>query len=140
MSAETIAKYLESKGFGTFDAVEADIFIGFKPDEPDNIVFIDDVSAPQQPESNAFAVDIDGVSITVRNLNYLTAKETCKAIHRELVGFGGKPLMPGTEYITEIRIGHPPVSNGRDEHANSRAEWSAEYHVRRMTEGDPYRA
>lgn len=145
MIAEAVARHLATKGHGAFDDVEStplnpDIFFGFQPDQPDNCITVYDTTAPTLPESQAFAIDQVGIQVLIRNTSYTAARDIAMSIHRDLVGFGGASLAPGTPRVSAIYVETAPTSVGRDEHTNSRAEWSAHYRLRIESEGDLYRA
>lgn len=80
MIAEQVRDYLGTKGF-------TNLRFGMKQEQPDNAIFVRDVSAPVLAESQGHDIDSGGVQITVRNTNSLTARTQCVDIYKELVSF-----------------------------------------------------
>jgi hypothetical protein len=134
MIAEELCGYLEFKGHGTKNA---SIFLGFQPDHPDNCITVYDESAPVPEESHALSVDEFGIQILVRNEVYSVARELMRAIHQDLVGFGGEEFVPNGQRVHAVFIASPPASIGRDE--KGRSEWTSHYRMRVESEGDSYR-
>lgn len=131
MIGEAFMRYLAAEGYGT---VGADLFLGFQPDSPDNCITIYDTSPPVLPESQGLQVDQMTCQVLVRNKDYLQARDSIAAIHRDIVGYDG--TMGGFD-VTAVFIDQAPASIGQDE--KGRAEWSAHYRFRVASEGDKYR-
>jgi len=132
MIAEEFAGYLAQKGHGTLDV---DISIDFQPDQPDNLLSLYNESAPVPAESQSLAVDQYGLQILIRNEANATAQSKLEEIHRDLVGFSG--ILNGYE-VTDLNVVTPPSRIGRDEH--NRAEWTAHYRYRLISEGNQFRS
>lgn len=136
MIAEQILKYLENEGYGTEGT---DLFYDFMPDSPDKCIVLYDENVPTVSESNALSVDTTGVQITVRSASTNTAKTTSWNIHKLLVGLGGNDFRftsTGNK-ISCVNIETSPASIGKDN--NGRAEYSAHYNIRFMSENDSNR-
>ena len=134
MIAEELALYLCEKGHGIQNV---DLFLGFQPDDLDDCATVYDETSPALGESQALSVDQFGVQVLVRNSSYTTARNALMAIHKSLVGFGGRRFITGGSMVSVVFIDTPPTSIGKDD--KGRNEWSAHYRVRVESEGDLYR-
>lgn len=121
MIGEYLIQYLVDEGFGTY---ETDLFLGFRPDSPDNLTVIYEETAPVLNESQGFAIDRTGIQVMVRNKDYATAKAKCKQVHNLLAAFRGE-LADGAPHVRETYVTTTPSSVGSDE--NNRKLWTAHY-------------
>lgn len=131
MIGEAFMFHLETKGRGT---VGKDLFLSFQPDMPDDCIVVYDTSPPVLDESQGLQVDNMTCQVLVRNTDYLQARDTIAAIHRDIVGYDG--TMGGFD-VTAVYIDQAPASIGQDE--KGRAEWSAHYRFRVISKGDTFR-
>lgn len=131
MIGEAFMFYLQDQGRGT---VGEDLFLSFQPDMPDDCIVIYDTSSPVLEESQGLQVDNMTCQVLVRNADYLQARDTIAAIHRDIVGYDG--TMGGLD-VTAVFIDQAPASIGQDE--KGRAEWSAHYRFRVISKGDTFR-
>ncbi len=131
---DQIMKYLDIQGHGTENI---DIFLGFMPESPVNCIVIYDETAPTNAESSCLEVDNFGIQITVRNSSYNVAYSKCRAIHKEIAGFGGSALIAGGDEISYITVETAPNSIGKDE--KGRNQWTSHYNVRTMSILDDWR-
>lgn len=127
-------KYLELNGLGVEGT---NLFLGFEPESPDNCITIYDEAASTIPESACLSVDSLGIQITVRNSNYALAEQTSRSIHKRIVGFGGKALVPGGEIVSYLTVETAPNSIGKD--IKGRNQWTAHYVVRAESSDDAFR-
>lgn len=127
-------KYLDNQGYGTQNV---DLFLGFQPNSPNNCVTFYDEGAPSLDESACLEVDLFGLQILVRNTNYDTCHSISRAIHKEIVGFGGQVLIPGGDMISYITAQTAPTSIGKDDKGLN--QWSSHYYVRTMSILDDWR-
>jgi hypothetical protein len=126
--AYEMMKYLENQGFGI---ESTNLFVGFKPDDPDDLIVLYDDPGPNLAESSDLDINISTIHIIVRNSIYLTCEETINRIHSLVTGFGGNKLIPNGSNINYITQEVPPSSIGKDN--DNRNEWSAYYNVRFMS-------
>ena len=134
MIAEELAQYLIARGHGV---QEVSMFLGTQPDQPDDCVTVYDETAPTMEESHALSLDQFGVQVLVRNVNYTTARDLARNIHKDLAGFGGEPFVHGGSMVDALFVVTPPTSIGRDD--KNRSEWSAHYRVQVESVGDRFR-
>jgi hypothetical protein len=135
MIAEELALYLEEKGYGT---QEVDLFLGYQPDSPNSCITLYDETAPVLDESQSITEDQFGVQILIRSAEYGQARNNAIAIHKELVGLGGRTLITDGVMINAIYIGSTPTSIGQDN--KGRSEWSSHYLLRVESSGDVFRS
>lgn len=133
MIKNEVRGYLENLGFGTSNI---DLFDTTKPTSPDNLILVEDVSAPPLEESNALSVDNIGIMITVRNTSVDNAQTIIWNIHKKLIGFSGKLISSGHD-ITYFIQESPPHGIGRDD--ENRAEYEVTYNVRVQTPASDFR-
>lgn len=131
MIGEAFMFYLQDQGRGT---VGQDLFLSFQPVSPDNCIVIYDTSPPVLEESQGLQVDNMTCQVLVRNKDYLQARDSIAAIHRDIVGYDGN--MGGFD-VTIVQVDQAPASIGQDE--KGRAEWSAHYRFRVISKGDTFR-
>jgi hypothetical protein len=127
-------KFLESKGFGTEGI---NLFVGFKPDNPNSLIVTYDEPGPNFAESSDLNIDISTIQILVRSISYLTAESIISQIHKKVLGFGGSRLVYDGNDINYIIQDVTPGSIGKDD--NGRDEWTAYYNVSYMSENNDYR-
>ena len=131
MIATEIANYLITKGHATSSTITVD----YQPEDPANLVTLNNETAPVLPESQSLAVDLCGLQVLVRNTSNAAARAKAIAIHKELTGLSG--LIGGQE-VTDFYVVTSPGSIGRDD--KNRAEWSAHYAYRLLSTGDKFRS
>lgn len=124
MIENEIREYLENQGLGTSNV---DLFDTFKPNSPDNLIVIEDISAIPLDESSCLSVDNIGMMVTVRNTNKDNAKNLIWNIHKKLIGFNGY-LISGGHDVTYITQETPPHAIGRD--SENRMEYEVTYNCR----------
>lgn len=133
-TAYELLKYLEIKNIGIENI---DLFLGFEPENPKNCITFFDESATTPAESACLKVDIVGVQIMVRNINYFEAENKINNIHKKIVGFGGEPLIDGGNIVSYITVETSPFSLGKNEEGNN--QWTAHYNIRIESKNDSYR-
>ena len=133
MSAD-FCQWLEDNGFGAYGT---DIFDSFMPNSPDNLIMIEDVSAPNISESSSLKIDLFAIKVNVRNLVTSTARTTMRNIHKRFMGFGGESLISGGDIISMVFSDQPPYNIGKDEEA--RTKFTVTYNMRVQSTGDTYR-
>ena len=131
MIATEIANYLISKGYATSSTITVD----YQPEDPANLVTLNNETAPVLPESQSLSVDLCGLQVLVRNTSNSAARAKIIDIHKELVGLSGSI---GGKAVTDFYIVTSPGSIGRDD--KNRAEWSAHYTYRLLSTGDQFRS
>jgi len=107
---------------------ETNLFVGFRPDTPNNLVAIYDSTAPPLPESSCLSIDQVGIEIIVRHSNYEDAATFCWNLYYQLIGFGGRELVEDGNIISYIIQDQTPYSIGKDD--NNRNEWGTNLIVR----------
>lgn len=133
MIENEVREYLENNGFGISNV---DLFDTFKPNAPDNLILIEDVSAPPLEESNALSIDNVGIMVTVRNTSKDNAKNLIWNIHKKLIGFSGY-LITGGNFVTYFMQESPPHALGRDD--ENRMEYEVTYNCRVQTPANNFR-
>lgn len=121
MIGEYVKDYLVAEGYGTYGT---DLFLGFRPDDPNNLTVLYEETAPPLAESQGYAIDTMGIQVLVRNKDYSTARTKLKEAHKLLAGFRGT-LATGAPHVRETYITTTPSSIGSDE--NNRKLWTAHY-------------
>ena len=134
MIGQEFAEYLEDQGYGTKGS---DLFLGVQPEEPDDCITIFDESVPVNDDMQSVSIDEFGIQIIIRDTTYSGARDTLREIHKQIVGFGGEPLVAGGSGVTVVYVVTPPTSIGQD-HV-MRYEWTAHYRFRVESSGDTYR-
>lgn len=131
MIGDSFLHYLQAAGKGTAGIY---LFLGHQPDSPANCITVYDTAPPPLDESQGLTVDNMTVQVLVRDEDYLAARDTIAGIHRAIVGYDGRM---GDYDVTAVFIETAPASIGRDE--KGRAEWSAHYRLRVLSQGDTFR-
>lgn len=136
MIAKQVLKYLENQGYGVEGT---NLFYDFLPDNQDNCITLYDESVPTSPESNCLSVDNSGLHVVVRNTNTDNAKNISWNIHKLLVGLGGNDFKfdDNGNIISYVTIETSPFSTGKD--SDGRANYSAHYNIRFMSNNDNVR-
>lgn len=114
MIAEQVRAYLMTKGFTALN-------LGFKPEQPDIVTVLRDVSAVVPPE-NQIGTEQSGVQVTARSTNQQQARDTCYDIYLELVSFIHGRFTPTGNFVTLTTTQTPPSYLGADD--NGRHEWT----------------
>lgn len=114
MIAEQVRTYLIAQGYDS-------IFLGFKPESPDAMTVVRDVSAPQPPE-NQIGTEQSGLQVTSRSANQQQARDRCYDIYLELVEFRSAQFAPTGNYVTLTVTQTPPSYLGTDD--KGRHEWT----------------
>lgn len=133
MIENEIRQYLENQGFGTSNV---DLFDTFKPNAPNNLIVVEDVSALPLDESSCLSIDNIGIMITVRNEIKDNAKSLIWNIHEKLIGFSGY-FVVGGKNVTYVTQENPPHALGRDD--ENRMEYEVTYNCRVQTPANNYR-
>ncbi|MBN2545690.1 MAG: hypothetical protein JXB50_07835 [Spirochaetes bacterium] len=137
MIADEFCKWLENNGFGSFSD-NGNIFDNFQPNDPDNQIAVYDYQAPSIPESSSLSVDQIGIRIVARNNQKQEAKRILMEIHKSFIGFGGSPLIAGSDNIvTASFVDIVPYGIGKDD--NNRHEYTVSYRLRITTIENAYR-
>jgi hypothetical protein len=114
MIAEQVRTYLLGEGF-------TNLFLGFKPESPNALTVVRDMSAPQPPE-NQIGTEQTGVQVTARDYNQQEARDRCYDIYKRLVEFRTNRFTPTGNHVTLTVTQTPPSYIGTDE--NGRHEWT----------------
>jgi hypothetical protein len=125
MIANQVADFFNNK-FGLVKSTN--LFVGLRPESPNNLVCIYDTPAPAIAESSCLAIDEVEIQILVRHIDYNQASVTCWNLYYQLIGFGGKSLVDDGNIISYITPSQPPNSIGKDD--NNRNEWIVNLFVR----------
>lgn len=125
MIAGQIADFFNGK-YGLLK--ENNLFVGFRPDTPNNLVVIYDIIAPPLPESSCLTIDQVGIRIIVRHVDYEQSASFCWNLYYNLIGFGGRELVEDGNIISYITQDQAPNSIGKDD--NNRNEWATDLIVR----------
>lgn len=134
MISEQFCQWLEDNNFGTYGT---DIFDTFIPNSPDNLIMVEDVSAPNISESSSLKIDLFAIKINVRNLVTQTCKNTILNIHKKFIGFGGQKLISNGNTISMVFVDQPIYCIGKDD--KNRSIYTVIYDVRVQSTGDVYR-
>lgn len=121
MIGQYVKDYLVAEGYGTYGT---DLFLGYRPDSPDDLTVLYEETAPPLAESQGYAIDTMGIQVLVRNNVYAIAKAKLKEAHSLLAAFRGE-LTPEAPHVRETYITTVPSSVGSDE--NNRKLWTAHY-------------
>lgn len=124
MIEDQVREYLHNNGFGISNVT---LFDTFKPNAPNNLIVVENVSAPPLEESNALTIDNIGIMITVRDELKNNAKEKIWEIHARLIGFSGKLVSSGND-VSYILQESQPHAIGRDN--ENRMEYVSTYNCR----------
>lgn len=127
MISEDIIEYLEDQNIGS-KYPEGQLFMGFMPDSPANIIVVRDESAPLIGESQGYPVDASGIQILVRNDNQVEARNTCLAIHNKIAGFNNSFFTEDGYPIVHTDVITSPNYLGPDD--ENRHTWVVHYAFR----------
>lgn len=121
---DDIASYLASFGVGT---VGTDIYKGFMPDQPDNLVALFEYagSPTELTMCDSPTLERPGLQVRVRNISYAAGRAKIEAIVDILHGLGNT-VLGSTRYLL-IRANQSPESLGLD--ANNRSEFVVNFSV-----------
>ncbi len=125
MLLDDIANLLQSKGIGT---VNIDIFKGYKPDQPDNIVALFEYAgSPMELTmgNDDPTLERPGLQVWVRNYLYPAGRAKIEQIVDALHG-EAELTLNGDRYLL-IRANQSPESMGMD--ANNRSEFVVNFSI-----------
>lgn len=105
--ADDIAAYLATQSLGT---VGTDIFVGFLPEEPDDIIILTDTKG--RPPDITTKIEFPGLQIRIRNTAYLTAFAEARKINDLLHGMNNVTL--STVYYDFIEGQGSPLFVSKD--------------------------
>lgn len=122
---DEIATYLAGKNVGT---VGTDLFLGFLPDKPDNLVALFEYAGDPMEltmGSSDPVLERPGLQVRVRNTSYSAARSNIEAVVDELHGLAEQTLT-NKRYLL-IKANQSPESLGLD--ANMRSEFVCNFSV-----------
>jgi hypothetical protein len=122
---DEIATYLAIKNIGT---VDTDIFKGFMPDQPDNMVALFEYAGnPMELTMGTGDPTLErpGLQVRVRNTSYPTGRAKIEQVVDILHGLT-EQVLGGKRYLL-IRANQSPASMGLD--ANNRSEFVVNFSV-----------
>lgn len=134
MISEQFCQWLENNGFGIYGT---NIFDTFMQNSPDDLICVEDISAPNISESSSLKIDLFAIKVTVRNLITQNAKNIIKNIHKQFAGFGGQSLINNGDIISMVFSDQPIYCIGKDE--ENRTKYTITYNMRVQSVGDQYR-
>lgn len=114
MIAEQVREYLITQGI-------TQINLGFKPESPNDITVVRDVSA-SQPAETQIGTEQTGVQVTTRSANQQQARNRLQSIYLMLVEFRSDQFTPTGNFVTLTVTQTPPSYIGTDD--NGRHEWT----------------
>lgn len=122
---DAVADYLATKDIGT---VGTDLFMGFLPDKPDNLVALFEYAGdPMEMTmgSGGSVLERPGLQVRVRNTSYSAAKTKIEDVVDELHGLANETLSNKTYLL--IKANQSPESLGLD--ASFRSEFVVNFSV-----------
>lgn len=125
MLLDDIANLLQSKGIGT---VNIDIFKGYKPDKPDNLVALFEYAGNTMELTmgkNDPVIERPGLQVWVRNYLYPAGRAKIEQVVDALHG-EAELTLDGDRYLL-IRANQSPESMGMD--ANNRSEFVVNFSI-----------
>jgi hypothetical protein len=129
MLTQTLAKYIDGLGYGTFTPSGYDtnnnIFINTQPAKPDNIISIFDTGG--EGTIIGFTDTKRSVQILVRNNDAVNGNYIVWAIHNSLTTSATNGFLSVDGRNMLIKSRNTPVSIGKDE--NGLFEWSINFDI-----------
>jgi len=120
MLLDDIAAYLQTQSIGV---TGADIFKGFMPDQPDNVVVLYEYAGSPLPLH--WPGEYPGLQVRVRNKSYAAGRSRIEAVVSALHGLS-EEVFNGRRYLL-VKANQSPESLGRD--ANGRNEWVVNFSI-----------